>query len=110
MMMSGSISGSKGGKWTSQLRTYFYTENGKIEVNRYSLQKCVEDLHRITNSEEIQYIGSYRCPLVENIEENLFAYHQFFSDWNNLLVLVDRKGFRKDSPAKVESKGLCREV
>ena len=77
MMMSGSISGSKGGKWTSQLRTYFYTENGKIEVNRYSLQKCVEDLHRITNSEEIQYIGSYRCPLVENIEENLFAYHQF---------------------------------
>ena len=77
MMMSGSISGSKGGKWTSQLRTYFYTENGKIEVNRYSLQKCVEDLHRITNCEEIQYIGSYRCPLVENIEENLFAYHQF---------------------------------
>ena len=77
MMMSGSISGSKGGKWTSQLRTYFYTENGKIEVNRYSLQKCVEDLHRITNSEEIQYIGSYRCPLAENIEENQFAYHQF---------------------------------
>ena len=76
-MMSGSISGSKGGKWTSQLRTYFYTENGKIEVNRYSLQKCVEDLHRITNSEEIQYIGSYRCPLAENIEENQFAYHQF---------------------------------
>ena len=77
MMMSGSISGSKGGKWTSQLCTYFYTENGKIEVNRYSQQKCVEDLHRITNSEEIQYIGSYRCPLAENIEENQFAYHQF---------------------------------
>ena len=76
-MMSGSISGSKGGKWTSQLCTYFYTENGKIEVNRYSQQKCVEDLHRITNSEEIQYIGSYRCPLAENIEENQFAYHQF---------------------------------
>ena len=75
--MSGSISGSKGGKWTSQLRTYFYTENGKIEVNRYSLQKCVEDLHRITNSEEIQYIGSYQCPLVENIKGHLIAYHQF---------------------------------
>lgn len=77
MMMSGSISGSKGGKWTSQLRTYFYTENGKIEVNRYSQQKCVEDLHRITNSEEIQYIGSYQCPLVENIKGHLIAYHQF---------------------------------
>lgn len=77
MMMSGSISGSKGGKWTSQLRTYFYTENGKIEVNRYSQQKCVEDLHRITNSEEIQYIGSYQCPLVENMKGHLIAYHQF---------------------------------
>ena len=77
MMMSGSISGSKGGEWTSQLCTYFYKENCENEVNHYSLQKCVLELHRITTSEEIKNIDSYRCSLFGIGDENQFAYHQF---------------------------------
>ena len=77
MIMKRSVSGLKGGEWTSQLCTYFYKENGENEVNYYSLQKCVQDLHRITTSEEIKEIGCYRCPIFRNGEENLLVYHQF---------------------------------
>lgn len=54
MIMKGIVRGSKGGEWTSELCTYFFEENCEIEVNRYSLQKCVQDLHWITTSEEIK--------------------------------------------------------
>ena len=77
MIMKGIVRGSKGGEWTSQLCTYFYKENCENEVNHYSLQKCVLDLHRITTSEEIKNIDSYRCSLFGNGDENQFAYHQF---------------------------------
>ena len=77
MIMKGIVRGSKGGEWTSELYTYFFEENCEIEVNRYSLQKCVQDLHWITTSEEIKKIDSYRCSLFGNGEENPLAYHQF---------------------------------
>ena len=76
MIMSGSISGSKGGEWTGQLSTWFYLEDDDID----SLRQCGTDLHGITNSEKIQYIGDYTYPtseLSDMANGILIVYHQF---------------------------------
>lgn len=99
----------EGGKWTSQVCTYFYKENGEFDTKRYSLQQSVEDPHGTTNSEEIQNIGSYRCPISKNGEENLSTYHQFVvikttnwycSIWKDSEKILQQRSKAKDRVEK----------